>query len=185
MSRLHQLKDSVQSLPEELRRNLLILVAVMLTVALAYGSVSQHVAALERKKNGREQVLTELMQLRQRYLTSSADSARLANRMAAVTPTDTPASILEQTGLIPKGGLEMKPLPIKGEGDIREDGAVLTISGIQLNETVNLLYQVEQGGKPLIIRKGVLRGRFNDPSRLDITLTTTLLRPNVAAEVEQ
>lgn len=185
MNRLQQVKDSLQSLSAEGRRNLLVVVAVILLLAVVYGSVSQHVTSLDRKKRGREQVLTELMQLRQRYQVASAESARLANRMAAVTATDTPASILEQTGLVPKGGLEMKPLPFKGEGAIREDGAVLTVSGIRLNETVNLLYQIEQGAKPLIIRKGLLRTRFNDPSRLDITLTATLLRSNEATEVEQ
>lgn len=184
MSKLHELNEQLQELNPQTRRNLLIAVAVILLLVVFYSLLQQQLKTLAARKVGREQTLTELMLLKQRYQEANSDAQRLMNRMATVTGNDSPAALVEQTELVPPGSLQSKPLPRVEQAQYVEEGAELTISGIGLNETINLLYRLEQGSKPLIIKKGSIRVRFDEPALLDITLQAALLRPTSQAGTE-
>lgn len=179
------LQERFLSLAPETRRLLLYLTAAVLVLLTAYSSLHSHLSALAKKKQAREQTLKELLILQQRHREAAVDAQRLTNRVAAVTPGDTPALIVEQLGMVPRGGIQSKPLPRQEQGALVEEGAELTLSGLSLNETVNLLYRIEQGAKPLAIRKGLLRSRFNDPSRLDLTLQLALFRAATSPQATQ
>ena len=173
---MNSIREWFSSIDERTRQSMLTIAAVVLVLLLAYSALHSHLAKLTRKKISREQTLLELLVLKQRHQEAVGGSQRLNNRMAAATAGDTPATIVEQTGLVPKGGIQSKPLPRQERGGFVEESAELTLSGLSLNETVNLLHRLEQGNKPLIIRKGLLRTRFNEPAKLDLTLQVGLLR---------
>jgi len=176
MTRLDQLKEYYHSLDAATRRLILILTALILILLTLYSAASTHLGYLNKRKLSREQTLQELLVLRQRYQEAAADSQQLANRMATLGTNDSPASIVEQSGIVPKAGIQSKPLPRQERGSLIEEGAELTLSGLSLNDAVNLLYFLEHGSKPVAIRKAIIRSRFNDPSKLDLTLQIALFR---------
>jgi general secretion pathway protein M len=96
--------------------------------------------------------------------------------MASLRPDDSPAKIIEETGI---KGKSVKITPLKGEDrpGFIEDAADIRIEGLTLNEAVNLLYRLEKGSRPLVIKKSNLKVRFDDPSRSDLTLILALLKP--------
>ncbi len=176
MNRLDQIKERYHSLDADARRLILILIALILLLLTLYSALSGHLAYLSKRKASREQTLQELLVLRQRYQEASADVQQLNNRMASVTTNDSPATIIEQSGIVPKAGVQSKPLPRQDKNSLIEEGAEITLSGLSLNDTVNLLHFLEYGSKPVAIRKAVIRSRFNDPSKLDLTLQIALFR---------
>jgi len=176
MSRVEQLNTLYASLDAGTRRLLMLLIAIVLLFLVGYSTLLSHLSHLGKVRSSREQILKELLMLRQQHKVASADAERLTNRMANVAANDSPASVVEQSGIVLKGGIQSKPLPRQDRGLVVEEGAEVTLSGLSLNETVNLLYRLEQGTKPLAIRKTVIRSRFNDPSKLDLTLQVALFR---------
>ena len=70
-------------------------------------------------------------------------------------------------------------MPLKSEDrpGFTEDAADIRIEGVTLNEAINLLYRLEKGSRPLVIKKSNVRVRFDDPSRSDLTLILALLKP--------
>lgn len=178
MIQLSQLQERFRALDPDARRLILILIALLLLIITLYSALSGYLSALDTRKTAREGTLKELLILRQRYHEAAADAQRLNNRMASVTPSDSPVSVIEQSVVIPKAGIQSKPLPRQERGTVTEEGAEITLSGLSLNDTVNLLHSLEQGAKPIAVRKAVLRTRFSDPAKLDLTLQVALFRPS-------
>lgn len=148
----------------------------LLAAAVGWSALSAKVQALEKKRAARETVLKELLPLKMAYLSARQSSDQLRGRIASLRPDDSPAKIIEDTGI---KGKSVKIVPLKGEerGGFTEDVADIRIDALTLNEAVNLLYRLEKGGLPLVIKKCNLRVRFDDPSRCDLTLILALLKP--------
>lgn len=180
MSPTEQLRDLFQNLQPATRRNLLWLLCLVLSLLVAYSLLSNRVQQLERTATARAATLQELLGLQQRYREASAAAGRLANRLAAVTPEDTPLALVEQTGITGSGSVQLKPLPRQENGATLRDTAEIRMQGLSLNELVNLLYLLEQQPKPVVVDKAVVRTRFSEPARLDLVLTLSLLRPGTA-----
>jgi general secretion pathway protein M len=149
---------------------------VLLVAAVGWSALSAKVQALEKKRVAREKVLKELLPLKVAYLSTKQASDQLSGRMASLRPEDSPAKIIEDIGI---KGKSVKIVPLKGEerGGVTEDLADIRIDGLTLNEGINLLYRLEKGSRPLVIKKCNLRVRFDDPSRSDLTMILALLRP--------
>jgi general secretion pathway protein M len=149
---------------------------VLLVALVGWSTLSAKVQAIEKKRSAREVVLKELLPLKVAYLSARQSSDQLNSRMASLRPDDSLAKIIEDTGI---KGKSVKILPLKGEerSGFIEDAADIRIDGLTLNEAVNLLYRLEKGSRPLVIKKCNLRVRFDDPSRCDLTLILALLRP--------
>jgi general secretion pathway protein M len=149
---------------------------VLLAAAVGWSALSAKVQALEKKRAARETVLKELLPLKAAYLSARQSSDQLKGRIASLRPDDSPAKIIEDTGI---KGKSVKIVPLKGEerSGFTEDAADIRIESLTLNEAVNLLYRLEKGSRPLVIKKYNLRVRFDDPSRCDLTLILALLRP--------
>jgi general secretion pathway protein M len=149
---------------------------VLLVAAVGWSALSAKVQALEKKRVAREKVLKELLPLKVAYLSAKQASDQLSGRLASLRPDDSPAKIIEDIGI---KGKSVKIVPLKGEerGGVTEDLADIRIDGLTLNEVVNLLYRLEKGSRPLVIKKCNLRVRFDDPSRSDLTMILALLRP--------
>lgn len=148
----------------------------LLAIALLWSALAGRTANLERKRKAREAVLKELMPLKVAYRAAKQSSDMLVGRMASVRPDDSPAKIIEEIGIKGKG---LKITPSKGEtrGNVMEDAADVRIEGLTLNEAVNLVYRLEKGSRPVVVKKSNLRMRFDDPSRCDLALTVALLKP--------
>lgn len=176
MNLLKNLRDQYAAFDEGTRKLIAIASAVALLLLIGFSAMTRHVAHLGVVQASREQMLKELLLLQQRYQEASAGAQRLTNRMVNVTPNDSPATVVEQTGIVPRGSVQSKPLPRKERGALIEDGAEVTLNGLSLNETVNLLYRLEQGLKPVTVSKASIRSRFGDPTKLDLVLQVELLR---------
>lgn len=150
-------------------------IAAILLMAIAFSAANDRIDRLGKKLASREAEIAEMMVLKQRYLESRDISQMLANRLAAVKPDDSPARIIEETGIKGKG---TQIRTVKGEerGGYLEDAAEVKIDGLTANEAVNLLFKLEHGSRPVVIKRAALKTRFDDPARLDLTLTMALLR---------
>lgn len=176
MTIITTMKEYFLSFNEDNRRLVIGLILSLLILVLTFGLLQRHLSLLDKRKIAREQTLTELLSLRQQYQEAAVDANRVKNRLALVTPEDSPATILEHIGIIAKTGIQSKPLARQEKNGLLEEGAEITLSGLSLNELVNLLFRIEQGAKPLVIKKLLTRTHFNEPSKLDVTLTLTLYR---------
>ena len=152
-------------------------IAVVLLLVLCYSAVNGRIALLARKRSARESDVAEMLVLKQRYLEANSGSQKLANRMASLRPDDSPAKVVEETGIKGKTS-QSKALKSEDRGGYVEDAAEVKLDGLTANETVNLLYMLEKGAKPVVIRRALLKTRFDDPARLDVTLTLALLKPS-------
>lgn len=151
------------------------LIALLIT-ALGWSALAGRVAALEKQRRAREAVVKELLPLKAAYLAARQSSNLLVGRMASLRPDDSPAKIIEEIGIKGRG---VKISPLKGDerGGVIEDAADVRIEGLTLNEALNLLYRIEKGSRPLLLKKGNLRVRFDDPSRCDLVMILALLKP--------
>ena len=148
----------------------------LLVIVMLWSALAARTADLERKRAAREAVLKELLPLKVAYRVAKQSSDLLKGRMASMRPDDTAAKVIEEIGIKGKG---LKITPVKGEerSGFIEDAADVRIEGLTLNEAVNLVYRLEKGGRPIVVKKGDLRIRFDDPSRCDLSMTVALLKP--------
>ena len=151
-------------------------VIALLAVALGWSALAARTAQLERKRAAREAVLKELLPLKIAYRSARAAADMQAGKASATLPDDSPAKIIEEIGIKGKG---VKIAPLKGEerNGFTEDVADVRIEGLSANESVNLLYRLEKGSRPVVLKKANLRVRFDDPSRFDLALVVALLKP--------
>jgi general secretion pathway protein M len=148
---------------------------IALAAAVGWSALSAKVQALEKKRAAREIVMKELLPLKVAYMSARQSSDQLNGRIASLRPDDSPAKIIEDAGI---KGKSVKIIPVKGEdrSGFIEDAADIRIEGLTLNEAINLLYRLEKGNRPLVIKKSNLRTRFDDPSRCDLSLILALLK---------
>jgi general secretion pathway protein M len=151
-------------------------IAVLLSLAILYSTLHDQIRKTERRRVSREASLTEMMLLKQRYTEASSGAQKLANRLSAVTTDDSPAKLLEEIGIKGKS-TQVKSLKGEDRPGYLEDAAEIRIEGLSANEMVNLLYRLEKGAKPVIIKRANLKTRYDDPAKLDLTLTLALLKP--------
>lgn len=176
MNRFAPITDIWNDLDSQSRLRAGVAVALLLAVGLLWSFASARVAGLERKRLARETVLKELLPLTVAYRSARQSADQLTGRLVLVRPDDSPARIIEETGIKGKG---VKVTPVKGEerSGMQEEAAEVRIEGLTANESINLLYRLEKGSRPLTIRKAGLKARFDDPSRFDLSLTVALLKP--------
>jgi len=151
-------------------------ITIALGLAMAWSALVSKVSSLEQKRMMREGVLKELMPLKFSYHSAKLAADQNAVKMAGLRPDDSPAKIVEEIGIKGKG---IKFTSVKGEerpGFI-EEAAEIKVDALNSNELVNLLYRIEKGSRPMVIKKANLRVRFDDPAKLDLTLTAALIKP--------
>ena len=148
----------------------------LLAVVMGWSALASRTSELERKRAAREAVLKELLPLKAAYRSAKMTSDQQVGKMATLRPDDSLAKIIEEIGIKGKG---VKIAPLKGEerNGVIEDAADVRIEGLTANETVNLVYRLEKGSRPILVKKANLRVRFDDPSHFDLAMTTVLLKP--------
>jgi len=149
---------------------------LLLILASLYSAANKRVAYLAKKRASREADVTEMLVLKQRYREGTVDAQKVANRMAAVRPDDSPAKLIDEIGIKGKSS-QIRPLKGEEHAGAVEDPAEVKLEGLTVNEAVNLVFRLEKGTKPVVIKKALFRTRFDDPAKLDLTLTIALLKP--------
>ena len=175
MTAFDRIRDAYGAMDSQTRLRWGYALMALLALAVAFLAIHDRIALLEKKRIRREADLVEMMGLKGRLQETRAVSQRFTNRLAATRGEETPAKIVEDTGI---KGKSTRVTPMKGKerGGFLEDAAEVKIEGLSANEAVNLLHRLEKGPRPVIVKKALLRTRFDDPSRLDLTLTIALLR---------
>jgi len=178
MRPLEMIREFWQDIDARTRLWLGYILIALLAAAVGWSALNAKVQVLEKKRSARETVLKELLPLKMAYLSARQSSEQLNGRMASLRPDDSLAKIIEDIGI---KGKSVKIIPVKGEdrAGFTEDAADIRIDGLTLNEAVNLLYRLEKGSRPLVVKKCNLRTRFDDPSRCDLSMVLALLRPAV------
>lgn len=169
--RLHSLREFCGNMDPRTRLHWGMGIACVLFVVILLGTVNGRIASLDKKRKARENDLVELMTLKQRFLSARSAFQRFRRLPSAAGGEDTPARIIEEIGI---KGKSSRVTPVKGEDS--EDAAEVKLEGLTANETVNLLYRLEKGGRPVIVKKANMKIRYDDPSRLDLVLTIAVLK---------
>ncbi|WP_136515795.1 general secretion pathway protein GspM [Geomonas edaphica] len=180
MSR-QEMISMLQGLDSTIRQRIGVALAVLLAIVVALSAINSRITALEHKRAAREADIGEMMRLKLRYQEANAGAQRMANRLMATRPDDSPAKIIEETGIKGRGS-QIKP--VKGD-DIPgyvEDAAEVRMEGLSANEAVNLIYRLEKGTRPVTVKKALIKQRFDDPSKLDVALTIALIKPAPAGK---
>ena len=175
MNRLQELVAQFKQLDSRTRLRVGIGIALVLLVAIVLSAANDRIARLKKKRAAREADIAEMMVLKQRYREASAGAQRLANRLAATRPDDSPAKVFEEIGIKGKNS-QIRPLKGEDHPGYVEDAAEIKVEGVTANELTNLVYRLEKGTRPMVIKKCLAKTRFDDPSRLDLTLTIALLK---------
>ncbi|RQW77657.1 MAG: general secretion pathway protein GspM, partial [Geobacter sp.] len=150
-------------------------IAAIIVIVLLYSAANTRVALLMKKRAAREADVAEMLVLKQRLSEASAGAQKLANRMAASRSDDSPAKIIEEIGIKGKNS-QIRQLKGEERGGFVEDAAEVKVEGLSANEAINLVYRLEKGAKPVVIKKAVIKTRFDDPAKLDVTLNVALLK---------
>lgn len=176
MNRLTLLIDRYRQLDSHTRLRLGSVIAAVLLVVVLLSAANAQINRMEKLRKSREGDITEMLTLKQRYLETLFASQRLSNRMAALRPDDSPGKVIEEIGI---KGKSSQIKPVKGDegSNFTEDAAEVKLEGLSANEAVNLLFQLEKGTKPVVVKKALIKTRFDDPAKLDLTLTIALLKP--------
>lgn len=148
----------------------------LMAVIAGCSTLTARTTALQHKRVQRQKVLQELLCLKSTYDSARQSADVLAGRMAALRPEDSLGKLVEEIGIKGKG---TRVAPVKGDvhSGLVEDAAEVKIDGLSANETVNLIYRLEKGARPVLVKKANMRVRYDDPARLDLSLTLALLKP--------
>jgi len=171
-----EIVSAIRGLDNRTRQRIGIAFAAVLLVVVALSAVNGRISTLERKRAAREADIAEMMRLKLRHQEASVGAQRLASRLLATKADDSPAKIVEETGI---KGRSSQIKPVKGDelpGYV-EDAAELRMEGLSGNEAINLIYRLEKGARPVTVKKALIKQRFDDPSRLDLNLTIALIKP--------
>lgn len=170
------LKEFIDDISPQNRLRIGFVIAILLILGLLYSAAGDQVAKLARKRAAREVDIAEMMQLKLRYLELNGSAQKLANRLAAIRPDDSPGKLIEEIGIKPKNS-QIKPLKGEEHPGYVEDAAEVRLDGLSANDAMNLLFRLEKGNRPVVIKKALIKTRFDDPSKLDITINVALLKP--------
>lgn len=171
----------LQGMESTTRQRIGIALAIFLGIVVALSAANSRISALEHKRAAREADIAEMMRLKVRYQEANVGAQRLANRLLATKPDDSPAKVVEEIGI---KGRASSIKPVKGDeipGYV-EDAAEVRMEGLSANEAVNLIYRLEKGARPVAVKKALIKQRFDDPSKLDLTLTIALIKPAPAVK---
>lgn len=166
----------LQGLDSRTRLRLGMALAAVLLVVVGLSAINSRISALEKKRSARESDIAEMMRLKLRHQEANIGAQRLANRLLATRADDSPAKIIEEIGI---KGRSSQIKPVKGEDlpGYVEDAAEVKMEGLSANETANLIYRLEKGARPVTVKKALIKQRFDDPSKLDLSLTIALIKP--------
>jgi general secretion pathway protein M len=175
MNQLNLLLETIKQMDEKTRLRVGMVIAAVLMVAVALSAINGQIARLEKKRTAREADIAEMLLLKARYQQANSGAQRLANRLSATRPDDSPAKVIEEIGIKSKN-TQIKPIKGEDRPGFVEDAAEVKMEGLTANEAINLLYKLEKGAKPVMVKKAQIKTRFDDPAKVDLTMTIALVK---------
>lgn len=125
----------------------------------------------------KKEQLKNFTALRSEYVQKKAAVDELSRKTAPGEETS-PVSIIENIGRgigIRDRMTSLKPLDEKTVLGYADKEAEVRISGIDLNQLVNFIYQTENGRYLLVTREFSLKSRFDNPDLLDIRMRISFI----------
>ncbi|MCL2760270.1 MAG: general secretion pathway protein GspM [Desulfuromonadales bacterium] len=171
-----KLPEFITEMDEKTRLKIGIAIAILLALAITYSAINNRIATMKKRLVSREATLQEMLQLQQQFHEASAQALQTKIKLAAVKPDDSPSMIIDEIGIKGKNS-QIQSVKGNDRPDAVEDAAQVKIDALTGNEAINLLYRIENGAKPVVIRKVNLRTRYDDPSKLDLNMIIALLKP--------
>jgi len=166
---------ALRGMDDKTRLRIGMVVAGLLLIAVVLSAINSRISVLDKKRLRREGDIADMMRLKVSYQEAQAGSQRLNNRIQATKPDDSPAKIIEEIGIKGKNS-QIKPLKGDDVPGYQEDAAEVKIEGLTANEVTNLIYRLEKGTRPVTVKKAQIKQRFDDPSKVDVTLTVALIK---------
>lgn len=147
--------------------------AVFLVAAfLIYWGVSRFATARRTAEVKKEEVV-KFKSLEEEYLRKKAVVDSVAKKAYVSDPTASPIAALERMGSrvgIKELITSLKPLEERQEAGYTEKAVEVKIEKIDLNQLVSLLYVLENDRELFVVREFSMKGRFENPDLLDVTL---------------
>ncbi len=146
-----------------------------------YTAVSRY-SAMKRTVAVKEASLRRFKSLEEEYLIKRSRLDSLT-RKAPLTAGDSAVSLLEDTAKaigINERVTSLKPLSEKQTSGYIEKEAEIKVEGIDLNQLVNFLYQIEANRFLLVTKEFSAKSRFDDPELLDIRLKVSFFSKSPA-----
>ncbi len=175
--RLHNLLNSFDPVQ---RKHLLTMLATILISTFLGLALLSHATVMDQQTLQRSNDLQALMLGHQQYKEAVAANTRLKAKMQSLSPQDSALTVIQSAGLNPRLTVLTKPIAPIHHPQVIEEPTEVIIQDLTLNETVQLIYALENSSKAVVIRHIHLRSRFSNPSRIDLTMTVSLYRPEQA-----
>jgi len=116
----------------------------------------------------------ELLSLRVEFLAVRKRVEAFESRARLTSVKGIPQAVDEVLGSM---GLKDRMKSLKRlQAEAGEDKAELNLQDVDMNETVNILYAFNNAPMPLVIRKVELKTSFQNPGRLNMTMTLSLVK---------
>ncbi|MDO8426278.1 MAG: hypothetical protein Q7T24_02045 [Deltaproteobacteria bacterium] len=182
---IRDLLKKIEGFSKAGRKNAYIIIASFLVPLFVliggYTAVSRY-SAMKRTAAVKEDSLRRFKSLEEEYLIKRSRLDSLT-RKAPLTAGDSAVSILEDTAKaigINERVASLKPLSEKQASGYIEKEAEIKVEGIDLNQLVNFLYQIEANRFLLVTKEFSAKSRFDDPELLDIRLKVSFFSKSPA-----
>ena len=146
-------------------------VALILFFGVVVFPLSRQRGEIEQRIEKKREELKEMMVLSQRIDDSGLASAARGEVPSGFSILSYLEGLADQSRIREK--IEyMKPGSSDAKGKGKELSVEVKLKGVSIDELVDYLFRIEQGGqRPLIVRRMMVRSRFSNPRELDATLT--------------
>lgn len=166
-------------------RNIIVLgsgvAALILIVSFVVIPSMAKMKSLSRAKVAALADLADIRKLKPGLAASEKEvSARTTRLKATSSGADSPATrlsaIVEESG-IPASACSVKNAGMKDGDTVRETSFDLRAENLTFHEASRLLYRLETGAVPLVVRSAQFRSRFDDPRYVDASIRVGCLSP--------
>ena len=149
-------------------------IAVVLSVVSVsmLSGAKKELAAVKARQQEMLELKEEFLPLRQKV--QGLENKKLLSRVTGIVHAVD--EVFEPLGL--KGKVKsVKPLGAKEQKGVSEERAEVVVKGVNMNEMVNILYNVENAPMLLIIKKINIKTSFENPELLDLNITLSFIKP--------
>lgn len=156
----------------------LILVSIIAGIVLSISLTNRWINRVEKTLVLKRQELAAFNNLKEEYLKENSGIEIIKKKIFAPELEGSISAIIEEisnrTGIKDKIA-SLKPLDEKIEKDYIKRGVEVKITGIDLNQLVNLIYKIDNYKNLILIKDLSIKTRFDNPALVDITIQIVLL----------
>jgi general secretion pathway protein M len=159
-------------------KGIAILIVLGLFIAITYNMTNKKEQLVSLKK----EELASLYNLKKEYLKESSSIAHLEKRLLSPQVGGSTGAIIEKIGA--RIGIKYKMISFRSaeEAVVKgydQRGVEIKLEGLTLNQLVNLLYRIKNHRNLLLVKDFAMKGDFENPDLLDVTLQITLITKRI------